>query len=157
MSFARCAQAVLFTLASVSLAAPASQSKENRAMSNPSVSRPAPPEVPGLDHKGVHYEQDMQSSTLGGQLAAYDQKTGARLWTVRVYDVRDYSSAGVDNHGVYFKSMKLVPERDELAIENEVGGRYAVDLHKRSVTTLFEPKGKAKAPAKKLPRPPGRM
>ena len=123
-------------------------------MVNPSASRPAPPEVPGIDHKGVHYEQDMQSSTLGGQLAAYDQKTGARLWTLRIYEVKDHSAAGVASPGIYFRSMKLVPGRDEVAIENEVGGRYTVDLARRTVTTVFEPTAKPR-PAKKLPTPPG--
>ena len=123
-------------------------------MSNPSASRPAPPEVPGIDHKGVHYEQDMQSSTLGGQLAAYDQKTGARLWTLKVYEVKDHTAANVASPGIYFRSMKLVPGQDELAIENEVGGRYTVDLAKRAVKTVFEPTAKPK-PRKKLPTPPG--
>jgi hypothetical protein len=42
--------------------------------------------------------------------------------------------------------------RDELAGENEVGSRYIVELAKRSVTTVFEPAEKSKAPAKNLPR-----
>jgi hypothetical protein len=151
----RLARLALVALTVTSFAASASQPKENRAMVNPSASRPAPPEVPGVDHKGVHYEQDMQSSTLGGQLAAYDQKTGARLWTLRIYEVKDHSAAGVASPGVYFRSMKLVPGRDELAIENEVGGRYAVDLAKRTVTTVSEPTAKPRAPSKKLPTPPG--
>lgn len=155
MSRARLAQAALVTLAAVTFAAAASQPRENRAMTNPTASRPAPPEVPGVDHKGVHYEQDMQSSTLGGLLAAYDVKTGARLWTVKVYEVKDHGAAGVSGHPVYFRSMKVVPGRDELAIENEVGGRYTVDLTKRSVTTVSEPAAKPKTPAKKLPTPPG--
>jgi hypothetical protein len=178
MSFAQLGQAALSLLAAASLGAAASdagtpatsdakaaasksrhvaasQLKENRAMNNPTASRPAPPEVPGVSHKGVHYAQDMQSSTLGGVLAAYDAKTGARLWTLKVYEVKDHSAAGVSGHGVYFKSMSLVPGRDELAIENEVGSRYTVDLAKRTVTTVFEPTEKSKGPAKKLPTPPG--
>src|SRR6476661_2296455 len=113
MSRTRLARAALVTLAAVTLAAAASQPRENRAMTNPTASRPAPPEVPGVDHKGVHYEQDMQSSTLGGLLAAYDVKSGARLWTLKVYEVKDHSAAGVSGHPVYFRSMKVVPERDE--------------------------------------------
>jgi hypothetical protein len=155
MSYARFAQAALFTLAAASFAAAASQPRENRAMTEPSASRPAPPEVPGVDHKGVHYEQDMQSSTLGGLLAAYDTRTGARLWTLKVYEVKDHSAAGVQGQPVYFRSMAVVAGRDELAIENEVGARYTVDLANRSVTTILEPTAKPKAPAKKLPTPPG--
>ena len=155
MNLARLARAALVTLAAAAFAAAASQPKENRAMTPPSASRPAPPEVAGIDHKGVHYQQDMQSSSLGGVLAAYDTKTGARLWTLKVYEVKDHAAAGVSGHPVYFRSMQLVPGRDALAIENEVGGRYTVDLAKRSVTTVSEPKEKPKAPAKKLPTPPG--
>ena len=155
MNLARLAHAALFTLAAASFAAAASQPKENRAMTSPSASRPAPPEVAGIEHKGVHYAQDMQSSTLGGTLAAFDVKSGARLWTLKVYEVKDHAAAGVSGHPVYFRSMRLVPGRDELAIENEVGARYTVDLAKRSVTAVHEPKEKPKAPAKKLPTPPG--
>jgi len=127
--------------------------------SNPSASRPPAPEVPPVDYKGVHYEQDLQStqhggSGLGGYLAAYDMATRKLLWTVKVYDVKDYSAEGVGGIGLYFKSMKLVPGRDELAIENEAGGRYVVDLHTRSVAVVYKPGPKTPTPQKKLPTPP---
>ena len=139
----------------------AAESKESIAMSsNPSASRPPAPQVPPVDHKGVHYEQDMQStqhggSGLGGYLAAYDMASRRLLWTVKVYDVKDYSAERVGGIGLYFKSMKLVPGRDELMIENEAGGRYAVDLHTRNVIVVYKPGPKAPTPQKKLPTPPG--
>jgi hypothetical protein len=76
----------------------------------------------------------------GGHLAAIDAKTGARLWMLKVYELQDHSAAGVDNIGVYFRSMALIPGQDELEIETETGARYRVDLARRTSTPITQPK-----------------
>lgn len=124
----------------------------------PNASRPAPPRVPPIEHKGVRYQQDMESARhggggLGGYLVAIDAKTGTRLWMLKVYDVADHSAAGVSSPGRYFRSMTLVPGRDELGIEDETGGRYAVDLVNRTVRIVSEPKGAPTSPRKERPIP----
>jgi hypothetical protein len=106
---------------------------EKSAMSQPATpSRGAPPSVPPVEHKGVRYQQDMQAARFGGTgrggyLVAVDPKTGNRLWMLKVYPVADHSAAGVSSPGIYFRSMKLAGP-DSLEIENEVGGKYIVDL-----------------------------
>lgn len=109
----------------------------------PSPSRPPPPTVPPIIHNGVRYEQDLDSrlyggTQAGGYLVAIDEATENRLWMLRVYDIPDDAS-GVDVPGCYFRSMILVPGHDELEIDNEVGGKYRVDLVERSVTWISGP------------------
>src|SRR5262245_38543710 len=85
-----------------------SQAKEKSAMDDaPTPSRPAPPNVPPVEHKGVRYQQDMESfrfggTQRGGYLVAIDPKTGERLWMLKVYPVTDHNEAGVETPGIYF-------------------------------------------------------
>jgi hypothetical protein len=110
----------------------------------PHSSRPPPPLVAPVLHRGVRYEQDLQSwrhggTQPGGYLVAIDAVGGARLWMLKVYDVALHEAHGVTTPGRYFTRMALVPGRDELEIENEAGARYRVDLERRSVTWLSGP------------------
>jgi len=95
-------------------------------------------------HNGVRYEQDMESyryggTQPGGYLVAIDPATGDRLWMLKVYEVTVHDAAGVSTPGRYFRSMRLVPGRDEIEIESEVGGRYVVDLSQRSAAWISGP------------------
>lgn len=110
----------------------------------PQASRPAPPAVPPVFHKGVRYEQDMESTQhggdpFGGYLMAVDAATGARLWILKIYQVTPQTVPGLPTFDRFFKRMALVSDRDELLIEDEAGGRYLVDLVRRSVTVVFQP------------------
>jgi hypothetical protein len=121
--------------------------KETLIMSDnsPRPSRPSPPKVAPILHKGISYEQDMQSYRYGGDqpggyLVAINPATGERLWMLKVYEVPSQATSGVSlTPGRYFRSMRLIPERDEIEIENEVGGKYLVDLSKRSATWISGP------------------
>ncbi|HEV2674587.1 MAG TPA: hypothetical protein VGV37_08600 [Aliidongia sp.] len=113
-------------------------------MSNPpQASRPAPPKVPPVFHKGVRYEQDLESTQhggdpFGGYLMAIDAQTGARLWMLKIYQVTPQNVPGLPTFDRFFKRMSLVSDTDELSIEDEAGGRYLVDLVKRSVTVVYQ-------------------
>jgi hypothetical protein len=128
-----------------------SDPKDNKIMSTPpQASRPPAPQIQPIEYKGVRYEQDRLDASKGdqngGYLAAFDPKTGRKLWRLQVYQVSDHSAAGVDNLGRYFRSMRLISGRDEIEIENESGGRYLVDLTKRT-STLVSPLESATKPA----------
>jgi len=119
----------------------------------PTASRPSAPEVAPVEYQGVRYEQDRHGDRAsgdqpGGYLVAVDAETGARLWRLKVYEVPDHSAAGVPNMGRYFRSMRLVPDRPELEIENESGGRYLVNVETRTVKDV------SPIPASAPPRPP---
>lgn len=118
---------------------------ENMTMTNtmPNSRRPAPPEVEPIEHKGVRYEQDMHSSRYGGTqpggyLVAIDPETGARLWMLKVYEIPTQADAPFQP-GRYFRNMHLLPDSDEIEIESEVGGKYLIDLSKRTSTWLSGP------------------
>lgn len=119
--------------------------RENLTMNDdmPTPSRPAPPKVEPILHKGVRYEQDMQSSRyggtqFGGYLVAIEPATCERLWMLKVYEVPTQSDAPFQP-GRYFRSMHLQPEMDKIEIENEVGGKYLVDLSNRSAVWISGP------------------
>ncbi len=110
----------------------------------PHTSRPPPPLVAPILHRGVRYEQDLQSwrhggTQPGGYLVAIEPASGERLWMLQVYEVALQESHGVTTPGRYFRSMALVPGRDELEIENEAGARYRVDLERRSAAWVSGP------------------
>jgi len=136
-----------------------SEPEENKTMSTPpQASRPPAPQIQPIEYKGVRYEQDRVDASKGdqngGYLAAFDPKTGHKLWRLQVYKVADNSAAGVDNLGRYFRSMRQVSGRDELEIENESGGRYLVDLTKRTSTLVSPtPATKPAPPPKPKPQP----
>jgi hypothetical protein len=127
--------------------------KESNAMSqDPSASRPAPPIVPPVEHDGVRYQEDMESyrhggDQPGGYLVALDVRTGARLWSTKVYALAP-SPPGVDTIGLYFKSLRLVDDGSALDIENEVGARYRVALNTHAVTELSPPPAPQRSPPK---------
>ncbi len=129
-------------------------------MSNPpQASRPSAPEIEPIEHKGVRYVEDRvdtsQGDQNGGYLAAINPDTGEKLWRLKVYEVPDYSTEGVDNIGLYFRWMHLVPGHDEIEIENEAGGRYIVDLAHRTSTQVSGPPStkETAAPQKSKPKP----
>lgn len=119
--------------------------KENESMSDmPSPSRPSPPQVEPVVHGGVRYEQDMNSyshggTQPGGYLVAMDPATEERLWMLKVYEIPSQDAAGVTTPGRYFRAMRLVPGKDEIEIESEVGGKYLIDLVTRTSTWVSGP------------------
>lgn len=105
----------------------------------PTGSRPPPPEVPPIEHEGVRYAQVVDGLRQGfdqstGYLVATDVASDRKLWSVKVYEVEVVPGLELDVQRLYFKSMSLVPGRDELLVENESGGKYIVDLKRRTST-----------------------
>ncbi len=96
---------------------------------------PAPAVTP-ISNAGVRYEQIRNGlsagfNQMGGYLAAYDESTGAQIWTLKVYDNQRVPSKEGDVQDVFFKSMKLQADGN-LLIENERGARFLVDPKARS-------------------------
>ncbi|MEO3432651.1 hypothetical protein [Inquilinus sp. CAU 1745] len=100
-------------------------------------SRPPPPSVAPLVRDGVRYEQVMNATILGerqvgGFLAAIDDRSGERLWTLKIYDVAADPVMEGDVQDVFFTRMAWAD--GVLEIENEAGDRYKVDPKTRAVT-----------------------
>lgn len=105
----------------------------------PSASRPPPPIVLPIEHKGVLYEQEMNGLQNGlerasGYLVAINPKTNERLWVLQIYATFDDPRMEGDAHVRYFRKMKLIDGRDALQIEDEHGCRYEGDLISRTVS-----------------------
>ena len=107
----------------------------------PGASRPPPPEVNPVIWGGVRYQQDLDGAPRQrdqgfGYLQALDAASGQLLWELKVYTVVIQPGLESDVQEVYFSSMARVAGRDALAIENEDGRRFEVDVKARSVRPL---------------------
>lgn len=138
--------------AAVACATPAKAPSEEPKMSQDSpestppiphiaVKRRAPPKVPAVTMDGIRYEQAVlaRSEAAGqrtGYLAAYKGTTDERLWRVRVYELKTDPHLEGDVQDVYFTKMEASPDGHEILVDNETGGRYAVDVRTQAVRKL---------------------
>ena len=102
-------------------------------------SRAAPPQVPPVVIDGVRYSQILNGRKLGldanaGWLMASDARSGERLWTARIYEVPVDPADETDVQEVFFQSMARVPGRKALAIRNEAGRAFVIDVETRQVS-----------------------
>ncbi len=105
------------------------------------VKRRAPPKVAAVTLDGVRYEQTVlpRSEATGqrtGYLAAYKGSSDERLWRLRVYELKVDPNLEGDVQDVYFAKMEASSDGHELLIENETGGRYAVDVRTQGVRKI---------------------
>jgi hypothetical protein len=129
----------------------------------PDSSRPPPPVVVPLEHDGIRYAPDDHppvgsGSRQGGYLAAFDAKTGVKLWSALVYDIQEDPFAPIQP-GRHFKSLSLLPGATGIDVEDEYGVHYAFDFATRTaqrtspVATLRDMPIKRPLPVP--PKPPG--
>lgn len=105
-----------------------------------SLSRIPAPRVAPVVHGTVRYEQVENGllagqDQMGGYLAAIDERSGERLWLLKVYDNRRQGGREGDAQDVFFKTMTLQAD-GTLLIENERGARFVVDPATRTIHPL---------------------
>lgn len=137
----------------VACAAPAGSPREEptmpRARTDAPPPRPpvaakrrAPPAVAAVMLDGIRYEQavlardDAGGGQRTGYLAAYKGSSDERLWRVRVYELRFDPMLEGDVQDVFFTTLAASADGRELRVENEAGGRYAVDVRTHGVRRL---------------------
>jgi hypothetical protein len=103
--------------------------------------RAGPAQASPVSHHGVRYEvvrggKGRGLGQNGGYIAAYDEKTNKELWILKVYDVVYDGDMEPDKQDVLITGLSVSGGPGRLTIENERGGRYAVDLKDRTVTAL---------------------
>lgn len=103
------------------------------------ASRGAPPKVPPVVIDGVRYSQVLNARRIGidagsGWMMASDEKSGERLWTLRVYEVVIHPDDETDVQETYFTSMSRIAGRRALLIRNESHQAFEVDVDTRQVT-----------------------
>ena len=99
-----------------------------------SPSRPSPPKMAPIDHEGIRYENQPEAREF-----VIASRAGKNLWKAKVLDYRVDESAPTGGVEIYFKSMALADGNSKLLIEDEVGGRYTVDLKTQKVALLNWP------------------
>ncbi|MEY4575920.1 MAG: hypothetical protein RL701_623 [Pseudomonadota bacterium] len=97
------------------------------------ASRPPPPRVPPISHKGIRYEQIKVPENLGfdqstGCLGAFEESTGKQLWAIKIYDNHIDPGLESDVQQVYFESMHLAADERHLIITNESEERFIVNI-----------------------------
>lgn len=119
----------------------------------PVPSRPAPPVVLPVQADGVRYEPrvSVEGEYPGGFVDAVDEKTQSVLWTSRIYGTPATERAP-GTMPIYFRSLKLSPDRTRLTIADEVGRSFELDLRTRAVRSHDLPPRAAEAGHGK-PRP----
>ncbi|PWI34094.1 hypothetical protein DI392_07840 [Vibrio albus] len=105
----------------------------------PNVSRKAPPDISPVTSGDTRYEQVINAELLGkdqrtGFLAAYDKQTDERLWILKIYDTQQIENLESDVQDVFFKSMILLPDGNNISITNERNETYLVELKTKKVT-----------------------
>ncbi len=131
MNFAACEAKIL---------PPSPTAAKESSMSGLSFSRPPAPHVPPVTIDGIRYEPTTQSATPGpdhapGVLGAYDAATGARLWTLKVYDLAIDPRLESDVQEDHFRTLAATSD-GKLLIITETGRRYEVDPAKRIARAL---------------------
>jgi len=97
---------------------------------------PVPPvTVGGIRYEVIHWGMDRDLAHNGGYIAAVDPATGEEKWMLEVYPlVYEEEGPEQDLQENFIASMRKVPFRPRLRIEDERGNRYTVHLDTRTVT-----------------------
>ena len=114
---------------------------DNKGLGMPAPKRVAPPDVPPVEYDGKRFEVVLWGKSRGlgqngGHVAAIDSDSGEELWLLEVYEI-DYDEAmESDVQDVFIETMSLDEAAGTLAISDEKGRRYSVDLATREVTVI---------------------
>ena len=82
----------------------------------------------------VHWAKDIGCPQDGGYIIAVDRDSNQQLWVLRVYQTAYEDDREQDVQDVFITKLTAVNEDRKLAIENERGDRYTVDIETRTVT-----------------------
>ena len=107
----------------------------------PSRKRVPPPVVPpvtvgDIRFEAIHWGRERGLGQNGGYLAALDKRTGAELWTLKVYDVEYDPSLEEDVQDIFIRSLSRTLLGGKLKVTDERGRRYRLDPATKSVERL---------------------
>ncbi|WP_189052434.1 hypothetical protein [Aliidongia dinghuensis] len=105
----------------------------------PMKKRAGPPEVAPVVIGSVRYEPLLGGKARGlgqngGDIVARDAKTGAELWTLRVYKIDYAANMEPDKQDIYITSLDVAPDGRSLLVTDERGRRWRVDTEARTAT-----------------------
>jgi hypothetical protein len=99
--------------------------------------RGPPPDVPPVVYEGVRYEAPPSALSNpcgqeGGCVAAFDDATGALLWSVEVYCAHYDPNLELDVQWVYISSLSV--DDGKISVTNERNLHFSIDLRTHAVT-----------------------
>jgi len=97
----------------------------------PATRRAAPPKVEPIIVRGRKYGGGFNQ----GALPIWDAASGKKIKNVTIYSYPDNGSPAV-----FFKSMKLVNNNQDILIENELGDKFLFNLRTEKVTSAKDKK-----------------
>ena len=94
------------------------------------ASRNAPANVPPVTVDGIqyaipHFGVDVGQEQNGGYVEATSNKTGARLWLVRVYEIKYDPNLETDVQDIFITALSIADGK--LKIKNEAGDNFVVE------------------------------
>ena len=120
----------------------APQKSPDSSLGGAQAKRVGPKDVPAVivgntRIEAPHWGKDRGLEQNGGYIVAYDVKTSAELWTIKVYDVVYKPGMETDVQDVFIVSMTKDPaDENKLRITNENGKEYVVDISTKTVTAV---------------------
>ena len=97
---------------------------------------PVKPIVIGdIRFEAVHWGDDIGCNQDGGYIVAIDDSSSKQLWTLKVYQTSYKDELERDVQDVFITKLTAVEENKRLAVENEHGNRYIVDIETKTVTS----------------------
>src|SRR6266496_104094 len=94
----------------------------------------APVSFEGRRYEAIAFGKARGLGQNGGYVAAIDAASGREVWVQRIYRIRYDRRLEGDKQDVFITGLTLLPAARALAIENERGERYRLDLGTRKVT-----------------------
>jgi hypothetical protein len=104
----------------------------------PQPKRTAPPKVKPVTVgdvriEALHWGRSRGLGQNGGYIVAFDTASGRELWTLKVYHIAYDAKMEEDVQDLFIAKLKVVG--DKLAVRDEDGRRFLVDLKSRTVET----------------------
>ena len=109
--------------------------------------RSPPADIPPVVGEGVRYEAPHYNNPCGqngGCVVAYDDASGAQLWSVKVYCTQYDAQVETDVQDVFITSLTV--ENGQLNITNEKGLHFAIDLRTREISADADADGAPRFP-----------
>lgn len=103
-----------------------------RAMKRAGPADIAPITMGQIQYRVIHFGRAEGLDQNGGYIAAHDKKSGEKLWTLKVYTTPVDPQLERDVQDVFITRMRK--QGKHLAIDDEQGHHYLVDVAKRSVS-----------------------
>lgn len=91
----------------------------------------APVSIGNVTYSVIHFGRAEGLDQNGGYLLAHDKKSGAKLWTLKVYDTKIDPALERDVQDVFITELRK--HGQYLEVTDEKGRHYRVDVKKRSV------------------------